>query len=87
MGLDAFKTKVIKVDQPARRAVAITPDDNNDLNMTSRSLYVGGQGDITVVMADDTVAVLFPDVVGYNVLMVKRIMATGTTATGIVALY
>ena len=84
---DPFSTKVVAVDQPIRRAVAVTPHDTNDLAIVCRSLYVGGQGNVNVILADDTVAVVHVAMVGWNPMMVKRVLATDTTATGIVAHY
>jgi hypothetical protein len=75
---------------PARSAVAITPDDNTDLARgATRGLYIGGGGDVTVIMADDSAAVTLAGLVAGVVhpLRVKRVKATGTTATGIVGLF
>lgn len=73
---------------PARRAVAVTPNDSTDLADVPRALWVGGTGNISLIMQDDSSAVLFTAVtVGYHPLRAKRIRATDTTATNIVALY
>lgn len=85
--------KVFRKDfaHPASDAVSVTPNDSADLAIVSRALYVGGAGNVTVVMEDgepgDTV--VFSDVKSSTVLpiAVRRVMATGTTATAIVALW
>jgi len=77
---------------PAESAAALTPNNGVDLSPNSpRGLYVGGGGDVTVVMFNnpDGETVLFAAVPAGSILpiRVKRLMATGTTATSIVALY
>ena len=40
---------------PACRAAAVTPDDANDLpGGLTLGLYIGGAGNLSVVLADDT---------------------------------
>jgi len=73
---------------PADNATEITPSDSTDLTNTARSLYVGAGGDVKVTTANgDTVT--FEEVQGGSILpvRVRRIFATGTTATSIVAIY
>lgn len=76
--------------ETARNAVAVAPSDTADLTMYSRCLYVGGDGDVTVVMVGQNgdAPITFPGVVGGTLLpiQVRRVMATGTTATALVAL-
>ena len=69
--------------QPATKAVAITPDDDTDLEFTPRALYIGGAGAVTVILRNDTAAVTFAAVPVGTVLPVrpKRVLATGTDAT------
>jgi len=74
---------------PSARAVAITPSDTTDLPEIAR-LYVGGAGDLVVVLANnenDEAVTLSAAPVGYHPLLVRRVLATGTTATNIVALF
>ncbi len=84
-----FNKKVTAIDQPAFTAAAITPDDSNDLTIACRALYVGSQGDVTVIMAGDktNTPVTFAAMIGFNPIMVKRVMASATDADNIVALY
>lgn len=72
----------------ASDAEEVTPSDSVDLSQVSRGLYVGGSGDISVVMKDGTTVTL-KSVVAGSVLPVRvsRVRATSTTATDIVALY
>lgn len=74
-------------DASATRAVAVTPNDTNDLAYTSRALWIGGGGNVAVILADDTNPVTFSGVPAGTLLplRVKRVRSTGTTATNIVA--
>lgn len=80
------------VDLQGRRWAIITPDDANDLTEIPKALYVGGTaGNITMIGVDASVAatgVAWP-VAAYALLPVRprRILATGTTATPIIAIY
>lgn len=74
---------------PAVSAAAVTPNDSTDLATSpTRSLWVGGAGNINVDMADGT-TVLFSGLTAGTLLpvQVKRVRSTSTTATLIVALY
>lgn len=68
-------------------AFAVAPSNSNDLATVARALYVGNTGDITLDTPEST-SILFSNVQAGSILpvMVKRVRATGTTATGIVAL-
>jgi len=72
----------------AYRAVAVTKSDATILP-TTRGLYIGGAGDVAVIMAGDTAAVTFAGALAGSVLtlQVTKVMSTNTTATNIVALY
>lgn len=76
------------LDSPAFRAAAVTPSDSADLAIASRALYVGGNGDISLILVGDTNPVTLAGVPAGSVLplRVRRIRQTGTTATAIVAL-
>lgn len=65
-----------------------TPDDSADLPTLPRALIVAGGGDVALVFKDGTsmtlpglsAGVIYP-------VRIARILATGTTATGIKGLY
>ena len=70
--------------------IAVTPADGTDLpNGVSDWLYVGVTGDVTFYgpASSTTSIVLKNAAVGYHPINMKRILATGTTATNILALY
>ncbi len=80
---DMFATHSTALDSPAQKAFAITPDDNNDLALTTRALYTGKGGTLTCILADDGSEVLFSSVPAGQILplRVRRVKATGTTAS------
>lgn len=75
----------------ASAAYAVTPNDGADLPSTAFGLYIGTGGTLKVdcghVGSDgERVTVSFAAVAaGFLPLRVRRVWATGTTATGIVA--
>ena len=84
--VDNFAGNTPERAQPARRAEAVTPHDTNELTLVSRGLWVGGAGNVAVVMAEGD-EVTFVGVSAGTLLpfCVKQVKATGTTATNIVA--
>lgn len=74
----------------ARKLAAVTPNDGTDLpGGVCDAVWVGGSGSIAIIAEDDTVAVTTAGVATGTRLDIraKRILATGTTATLIVAWY
>lgn len=82
---DEFQAQSTLLDSPARDAFAITPDNNTDLDAVTRAVYVGGEGDLAVIMYSGA-EVTLAGAVGVVPVCVRRVKATGTTATGIVGL-
>lgn len=89
-------TKVVVVgsrgsspNSSATGIVAVTPDDDNDIpaNSQVRGLYVGSGGDISVVMSDGSTGIFSAVPTGMILpAQITRVLATGTTATDILAL-
>lgn len=73
----------------AGSAVAVTPNDGADLALTSRGLYIGGAGNVRVLLDLDSAAVTFAACAAGSVLPIRvvRVYSTGTTATNLLALY
>lgn len=71
---------------PASSSAPITPSDSTDLSDLTRWVFVGGAGNLVAVMKDGT-TVSFIGIVAGTLLPIRvsRVMATGTTATGIIA--
>ena len=67
----------------------VTPSDTTDLpDGLTNALWIGSGGDVAAVMQNGQVQVFAAVPAGaWMPLTVKRINASGTTATGIIALY
>lgn len=85
---DSFKDQARGLASPAFDAAEIVPDDGSDLPHVSRALYIGGAGTVRLRMASGD-EVTFSGLAAGIVYPFRaaRVMATGTTATGIVALW
>lgn len=83
------KHKAINADhtKPAYGAVAVTPNDSADLSIPARALYIGGAGDIALIMASGD-EVTFSGCLAGTILPIQviRVKSTSTTATNILAL-
>ncbi|MGG7566230.1 spike base protein, RCAP_Rcc01079 family [Rhodovulum sp. DZ06] len=75
-------------DGPAVTFAPVTPSDGADLpGGAARAIFVGGAGDV-VLRGPDGVEATFSSGAGqYHPVRAVRVLATGTTATGIVALF
>lgn len=78
---------VVATDADPGTFSAITPSDSVDLPSVTRGVYVGGDGNV-VAVSEAGVAVTFANASAGAILPIRarRINATGTTATGLVAL-
>lgn len=81
----ALSTKVSDQTRSAISAKAVTATTTFD--SLTRAIYVGTGGDLSVVFEDAVSVVLKGAAAGYHPLQVKQVNGTGTTATGIVALF
>lgn len=70
----------------SRHATVIVPNDTTAVRF--KSVYVGGTGDLAVLMEGDTVSTVFKAVpVGTTLnIAVVKVLATGTTATNLLGL-
>lgn len=85
---DDFETYASALDSPAASAAAVTPNDSTVLD-TTRGLWIGGAGDVAVYMKGSTTSVTFAGIAAGTLIPIRvdRVLATGTTATSIVALW
>ncbi|PWJ12890.1 spike base protein, RCAP_Rcc01079 family [Jannaschia seohaensis] len=83
---DKFSKHVTGLDSPASALQAVTPDDATDLPLASRAIAVAQAGDVRVTTVDGSIATIYVAAGMPFPVRVARIWATGTTATGIVAL-
>ena len=81
---DDFQDRQPGLEAPASGAFDLTPNDGADLATFTRFIHVGSAGNLNVILAGDTSAVTLTNVqVGYHPLRIKRLMSTGTTASGL----
>lgn len=84
---DSYQGAVFTLDAPASSAVEVTPSDSVELERVSRAVWIGGEGDLHVKMQSGD-GVTFTNMnVGWHPIRVSQIFATGTDATGIVAVW
>ena len=70
---------------PAGRGIAVVPSDSTVLEPT-RALWIGGEGNLSLVGADGVTYLLTAVPVGLLPVAVTKVRSTGTTATLIIAL-
>lgn len=72
---------------PAYNAAAVTPSDTVPLSIVARGLYIGAAGNVAVLTTGgDTVTFVAAPTGTVLPISVQKVLATGTTATSIVAL-
>ncbi len=84
---DDFETHQPGLTTPAQAAVAIVPSDVQPLAHVTRGIYVGGAGNLRVVMLSGETVTLVGVVAGtIYPIRVAQVRSTGTTATGLLGL-
>lgn len=85
---DPFANTQPSLSGPASSGFAVTPNDATDFPQPTRALYIGNGGQVSVQMLTGE-ALTLSAVPGGSLLpiRVRRVLATGTTATAIAALY
>lgn len=69
---------------PITKPYTVTPSDTVDLLTGTRAIYVGVAGDVSLLLLDGATVTLTL-VAGWHPIAPRRVRATGTTATGIIA--
>lgn len=83
---DPFQGREPGLTAPAQQAFAVTPSDSVDLSLVTRGIYVGAGGDLRVLLLGNSSPVTFSNLAGgiSHPLRIRRVYATGTTATGLI---
>ena len=86
--MDTFAGRDSGIDAPVGGGAAVTPNNDTDLTIVTRAVYVGGGGNLAVIMQSGA-ELTFENVSEGQLLPIRvsRIKSTGTTATGIVGLW
>lgn len=73
---------------PARDCFVVVPSDSVELSLVTKALYVGTGGHVALQANDSAGAVTFRNLPSGAILdvRVRKVLATGTTATDIVGL-
>ena len=87
--IDMFKTHARSLTSPPEDAAVIVPGDASDaLSHVTRALYVGGTGDLALLMQGGATVVLRGVPSGsFLPLRVRQVLASGTSADGIVGFW
>ena len=84
---DSWERNRVELDDPIVGWATVTPNDSTDLPATPRAIHVAGGGNVSMTDSQgNTATFVFADGEDKRIRPV-RINNTGTTATGIVALY
>jgi hypothetical protein len=73
---------------PFSNAAAVTPDNSNDLDFVTLAIYVGSAGSLALNLPDGT-PVTFAAVPAGTTIPIRagRVLAAGTSAGGIIAMW
>lgn len=83
-----FKLRSASQTGPARSIVVVTPSDTELLpDGPARSLFVGVAGDLAIEDMQGNAVTIASGPSQYHPIQVRRVLATGTTASSIHALY
>lgn len=83
---DKFATYQSGLESPATTLASVTPNDAADLAWATRAIAVTGTGTVRLTTVDGSQGTIHVAAGVPFPIRVRRIWATGTTATGIVAL-
>lgn len=86
--VDTFSGYTASAAGPKNNAAAVTPSDTVDLSDVTTGLWVGGAGNVVVIMNGGQ-TVTFTGVPAGTLLPIRvsRVKATSTTATNMIALW
>lgn len=83
-----FSGRAAPMDGASGVIDTVAPNDSMDLpGGITRAVYVGGAGVLAVIDTRGFEALIPSAAMQYHPIRVRRIKATGTTATGVLALY
>ena len=83
---DLFEKHRSGLESPASHLSSVTPSDSQDLATASRGINVATTGTVRVTTIDGDTETVYIAAGSAFPLRVRRIWATGTTATGIVVM-
>lgn len=85
---DKFASYLPSLGSAASGGFTVTPSDATVFSQPTRSLWVGGVGNVAVRMLDGTTPIFTAVAAGTKLdIRVDKVLSTGTTATLMVGLY
>lgn len=84
---DRFTNSSSSLTAPFSGAGTVIPNDDTGLDHVSRSLHIGGAGNIRVQTIEGDVVTFAGVTTGWFPGRISKVFATGTTATNIVAVW
>lgn len=81
-----FKSRVLQLSGPAYDIVPVVPNDSTDLAIMAVGLYCETAGTVAFISAKGTTRTVAVPALSILPVGVRRVLATGTTATGLHAL-
>ena len=86
--VDTFRNNASSLTSPPENGAEIAPEDGAEIGHVTRALYVGGEGNLRVrLLGGETVTLANVPAGSLMPMRVTEVLATGTTATGIVGLW
>jgi len=83
---DTFSTFTTGLNSPAENAAVVSKSDDTPLAVTSRALWIGETGDLTVIMNGGQTVTFLDVPVGWYPIRVTHVK-TATTASSIIAVW
>lgn len=85
---DPFSKSVDSPTAPSRYCFTVVPDDVSLLPRATKAIYIGDEGDVTLLSVGGDQDVIFRNVPAGSILdvCVQAVRATGTTASSIIGL-
>ncbi|MGB5558071.1 MAG: hypothetical protein WBN04_08665 [Paracoccaceae bacterium] len=83
MAFDPFSDAETGLQSPATIIQEIIPSDTTDLEIATRAINVATSGVVRILTIDDTEGDVFVVAGSTFPVRARRVLATGTTATGI----
>lgn len=88
MTTDSYANTSDSLTSPAGNCFVIAPNDDADLPINTKAIYIGSGGNLVVLAMNADAPVTLRNTIAGSILdlRVRRILATGTTAQDLVGL-
>lgn len=84
---DRYAGTAAGLESPAFHGFAVTPNDSAELSEVTRAIYVGSAGDVAITMSSNATIIMENIPAGTLLpVRVRKVSATGTTASALIGL-